>query len=172
MTKLVLLGSARKAHGLKGHALFYLGAGSETHLKKGDSVILRPLEGSELPYDSSYEIEEIFIGNDIRVKLVGVIDRTALEKIMPFEIYVPKDSLPALEEGEFYITDLLGLNVVDEEGERQGIIYDVYETPAQTVFIIKMHKGGLVDVPYVPAFFKLVDLENEKVHVLFPEEME
>lgn len=169
---LIQLGWARKAHGLKGHAIFNLTAGPETFLKRGSKITLRPIEGSRLNGEQEFEIEEIHIGNDIRVKLSSILDRTELEKILPFEIFCDESDLPELDEGEFYVSDLLGLKVENAEGKKVGQILDFYETPAHSVFVIKTIRGELVDVPYVEAFFKEVDLENEVVTVIMPEEME
>ncbi len=172
MKKLIQLGWARKPHGLKGHALFHLFSGPETALIKGSKIVLKPLEGSSLNGEQDFVIEEIHIGNDIRVKLVGIMDRTELEKLLPFEIYCDEADLPELEEGEFYVSDLLGLEVQNVEGQKVGKLSDFYETAAHTVFVIKTNRGELVDVPYVEAFFKEVDLENSVVTVEMPEEME
>jgi len=171
-SKLIQLGWARKAHGLKGHAIFNLTAGPETFLDIGSKITLKPIDGSRLNGEQEFEIEEIHIGNDIRVKLANVFDRTELEKILPFEIYCNEEDLPELDDGEFYVSDLLGLEVQDLEGKKIGKLSDFYETPAHSVFVVKTTRGDLVDVPYVEAFFKEIDLENSVVKVEMPEEME
>ncbi len=172
MKKLIQLGWSRKPHGLKGHVIFNLTAGPETFLTRGSKITLKPLEGSRLNGEQEFVIEELHIGNDIRVKLTGVLDRTELEKLLPFEIYCDEADLPELEEGEFYVSDLLGLEVQNVEGQKVGKLSDFYETAAHTVFVIKTIKGELVDVPYVEAFFKEVDLENSVVRVEMPEDLE
>jgi 16S rRNA processing protein RimM len=169
---LVSIGSARKAHGLKGHALAHLGAGDQTHLQAGSHVVLRPLAGSGLNGEQTFVVESIQFGNDIRIKFEGVPDRTALELLLPFEILVSADDLPELSEGEYYVEDLLGLKVLDEAGVQWGVIEDFYETPAHTVFVIRPRHGALVEIPYVPAFFKTVNLEEDVAVIVVPEEVE
>jgi ribosomal 30S subunit maturation factor RimM len=66
----------------------------------------------------------------------------------------------------------LGLEVQNTEGKKVGKLADFYETAAHTVFVIKTNRGELVDVPYVEAFFKDIDLDNSVVTVEMPEEME
>lgn len=172
MNKLIQLGWARKAHGLKGHAIFHLFSGTDTSLERGSRITLKPIEGSLLNGEQEFEIEELHRGNDIRVKLSNILDRTELEKILPFEIYCDEADLPELDEGEFYVSDLLGLEVKNIEGKKIGKLFEFYETPAHSVFVIKTNRGDLVDVPYVEAFFKEIDMENSVVTVIMPEEME
>ena len=170
--ELVHLGSARKAHGLKGHAIFLLFSEKETTLTRGSRVVLRPLAGSRMNGEQEFVLEELHIGNDVRAKLEGVPDRTALELLLPFDIYIDEADLPELAEGEFYVSDLLGLDVQNTEGKKVGKLADFYETAAHTVFVIKTNRGELIDVPYVEAFFKDIDLDNAVVTVEMPEEME
>lgn len=169
----VLLGFASKAHGLKGHAIFHLAAGSDSHLEVGHKVWLMPEKGSLLTREGAeFTIEEIHFGNDIRVKLEGVPDRTALEKLLPFEVYCDRSQFPELEEGEFYIDELLGLTVVTAEGKAVGKLADFYETPAQLVFTIRFNNGTELDLPYVSDFFPAVDLEAGTVTVNLPQVVE
>ena len=170
---LVLLGSASKPHGLKGHALFFLTSGKQTHLKKGHKLWLKPGPSSELPSEGQeYEIEDIQKGNDVRVKLVGIVDRTALEKILPFEIFCDRSQFPALPQGQHYVSDLLGLKAIDESGIEVGKVADWYETPGHLVFTIRLKKGGEVDIPYVKHFFPNVDLIQGTIQVVLPEDIE
>lgn len=170
---LILLGYAAKAHGLKGHALFILPSGSDTHLERGDKVWLVPQKGSLLTREGAeFEIEEIHKGNDLRVKLVGVPDRTALEKILPFEIFCDRSQFPELEEGQYYVADLLGLTVVNSEGKKIGKLQDYYETKANLVFTIRFNNGSEMDLPYVSEFFPAVNLEEGTIEVVLPEVIE
>jgi 16S rRNA processing protein RimM len=170
---LILLGYAAKAHGLKGHAIFVLPSGSETHLEAGDKVWLIPQKGSLLTREGAeFEIEEIHKGNDLRVKLVGVPDRTALEKILPFEIFCDREQFPELEEGQYYVADMLGLTVVTVDGKSIGKLQDYYETKAGIIFIIRFNNGTEMDLPYVSDFFPEVDLEAGTIQVVLPEVIE
>lgn len=169
----VLLGYAAKPHGLKGHALFIIPSGRGTHLKAGHKVWLKPQAHSQLPAEGAeFEIEEIKVGNDVRVKLMGIADRTALERLLPFEIYCERSQFPELPAGEYYVTDLLGLTVITHEGKAVGKLADFYETPGQLVFTIRFNNGSELDLPYVKHFFPRVDLVAGQVEVMLPEVLE
>ncbi len=166
------LGGATRAHGLKGHALCHIPSGKDTHLKKGHRVWLMPLAGSSLPKEGrEFEVEEMLKGNELRLKLVGVVDRTALEQLLPFEIYCERSQLPPLKSGEYYLMDLMGLRAIDPSGAHVGEVSEYFETPGHLVLTIKLLSGESVDVPYVKHFFPSVDLEQGTIQVLLPEEI-
>ena len=50
------------------------------------------------------------------------------------KVYINTEDLPELEEGEFYVADLLGCNVADESGNAVGVLKDV-SAPAATMFM-------------------------------------
>jgi 16S rRNA processing protein RimM len=151
----VLLGYSAKPHGLKGHAIFVLPSGKDTHLKVGHQVWLQPVERSGLPKaGQEFTIREIKKGNDVLVLLCE------------------RSQFPALKAGEFYVTDLIGLSAVDETGKTVGKIRSYFETPAQLIFTIALSSGGEVDLPYVKHFFPKVDLAAGTVQVLLPDMLE
>ena len=170
---LINLGSGRKPHGLKGDVEFWTASGNDTYLEKGSQVWLYPLEGSSLPIErKEFEIEQIRRGNSVLIKFVGVIDRTALEKILPFEVYASREEFPDLEDGTYYVVDMIGLKTVDGEGNVVGKIADYFETPAQIVFTVALKNGERLDLPYVENFFTDVDIEAGTIRIHLPEIVE
>lgn len=170
---LITLGTLKRPHGLKGDVEFWTAAGNETHLEAGHLVWLFPLEGSILPKEGKvFELAQVRRGNAVLIRFKGVPDRTALEKILPCELKRAREDFPPLDEGSYYVTDLVGLTAVNEEGERIGKIVDYFETPAQLVFTIRLKNGEELDLPYVEAFFPEVDLERQEITVVLPEVME
>ena len=166
------MGEAHQAHGLKGQTEFYLPSGIQTHLSKGHSLVLKPLKGSAIPLEGQeFVIESITKINKLLVKLEGVPDRTALEKILPFAIYCERDQFPELPQGQFYVLDILGLEARTDQGVKLGKIESYYETPAGIVFTLRFSNGTEIDIPYVPSFFKKV-VPQDHVVVVVPEVME
>ena len=171
--KLVKLGIARKAHGLKGEVDFWTSSGNDTHLEKGHKVWLHPLDGSTLPVEGrEFEVEQVRRGNQVLLKLKDIPDRTALEKILPFEVSCFRDQFPELEDGEFYVTDLIGLKAVNSEGKVIGKIAEFYESPGQLIFTVSLLNGERIDLPYVDNFFPSVDIAAGTITVNLPEIVE
>ena len=76
-------------------------------------------------------------GEDVFLNLRGVADRNAAEFLRNKEIVIPRDEAPELEEGVYYIADLLGSEVVTEEGEFLGKLTDVRQASTDVYTIEK-----------------------------------
>ena len=83
-------------------------------------------------------------------------------------IGVPREALPALGAGEFYLNDLVGLDVVDRRGERLGCVVGVLETGAHPVLRVRAgaNKDGVERlIPIVPAYVEAIDLAAGRIDV-------
>ena len=75
------------------------------------------------------------------------------------EIHVRRDALPELEEGSYYVSDLVGLEVLDENGVAVGRVKDVLPGPANDV--LELDTGLLL--PLVEPCVREVDLAGKRV---------
>ncbi len=71
------------------------------------------------------------------IKLSGVGDRDAAFALKGQQIAVPREALPETEEGEYYWSDLIGLQVSNTEGVDFGKITQVLETGANDVLVVR-----------------------------------
>ncbi len=81
----------------------------------------------------------------------GVADRTAAEKLRGTALTVTRDTLPALEEGEYYHADLMGLAVVTDTGEAVGRVIAVENFGATDIVEIERPDGKAFMVPMTKA---------------------
>ena len=93
------------------------------------------------------------------------------EKARNKEIFVNEDDLPELPEGQFYIKDLLGMEVVDEEIGVIGTVRDVIQNTAQDIFDVITPQGKQVLIPKVPEFVIDIDAEKKTITVKLIEGM-
>ena len=96
-------------------------------------------------------------------QLAGVDDRDQAFALRGTDIAVPRDSLPAAEEGEFYWADLIGLEVVNRQDEVLGKVEGLVETGANDVLVVKGERERLL--PYVEAVVLDVNLEQGRMRV-------
>ena len=83
-------------------------------------------------------VEAAKIHNDvIIVKLQGINDRDAAFACKGKQIAVPRSQLPEPNENEYYWSDLIGLHVKNLQGVDLGVIYDILETGANDVLVVK-----------------------------------
>jgi len=169
--KYIQLGTCFKPHGIKGEFIFNLFNVEESTLKKNQSIILKPeAPTSSLNGDGkSFKIESIRFGNKVIVRLEGIADRNIVEDIIPFTIWVQRSTMQQPVEGEFYLNDLLKLEVYQAD-ELVGSVESFYDNGAQTVLVISLLKGGELELPFVDQFFPVVDIEGKRIEMNNPGE--
>ncbi len=79
------------------------------------------------------------------------------------ELYVNRENAIPLEEGEYYLADVLGSVVTNEEGKKLGTLEDYLETAAQIVYKIRTESGKEVLVPAVDEFIREVNVEEKRM---------
>jgi 16S rRNA processing protein RimM len=110
-------------------------------------------------------------GGDVVVTLVGLRDRNDAEALKGAGVFVGRSEFPQLEDDEFYWSDLIGLDVVNLEGEALGKVTDMMHNGAQSILrITPVAVEGAQDakvserlVPFVEQFVKTVDLGGKKI---------
>ena len=70
-----------------------------------------------------------------------------------------------LQEGTYFIADLIGLNVFTEDGKLLGYLEDIYNAGSSDIYVVKTELGKQVLLPSIKEVIKQVDLENEKIIV-------
>lgn len=85
-----------------------------------------------------FEVEHAKVhGNTLLVKLNGVSDRDAAFKLKGKQVSVPREQLPEPDEDEYYWSDLIGLQVTNQQQMALGEVVDVFETGANDVLVVK-----------------------------------
>lgn len=121
-----------------------------------------------------YQVETAKVHNDVLVvKLVGINDRDAAFACKSKQVAVPRAQLPKPEENEYYWSDLIGLNVKNQQDIDFGAIIDVFETGANDVLVIKKAdtpKNEEKLLPFIAAVVLEVDLEAKTMLVDWDED--
>jgi 16S rRNA processing protein RimM len=128
------------------------------------------------PFDTEdgkrqFEIESMRAAKDhFVVRLSGVEDRTAAEKLTNTDLYVPRDRLPPIDEDDtYYHTDLIGLAAVTPEGVALGKVTALYNFGAGDLIEITTPQGGEpLLLPFTNAVAPDVDIEGGKVVIVVP----
>ena len=115
--------------------------------------------------DTPYKILSFRVGADgfAYVGLRGIPDRNAAELFRGKKVEGARDDAPALEEGQYYIIDIIGLSCETETGEVLGTVKDVSNLSSDVYTIEKAGKSVLF--PAVKGVIKKVDLDNKKLIV-------
>lgn len=112
------------------------------------------------------EIEEVkYHKNMVLMKLKGINTPEEAETLRNYYLKVKRSEEPELEEGVYYIVDLLGLPVYTDEGELLGKVDDIYNTGSNDIYVVKNELGKQILLPGIKDVIKEVDLEKEKIVV-------
>ncbi len=102
--------------------------------------------------------------NNLIVKFKEINDINEAEKYKGQVLFADRDDLWELEDGVYYIADLIGLDVYDENG-KIGVIADVFNTGANDIYDVKREGKKNLLLPVIDDVVKEIDLENKKVTV-------
>ncbi|MGE5098081.1 MAG: ribosome maturation factor RimM [Betaproteobacteria bacterium] len=102
--------------------------------------------------------------NGTVAKLGGCEDREAAERLRGADIAIPRGEFEAAEEeGQLYQVDLIGLQVVDEQGSALGTVDSFFETGGTSVMVVKGARERMI--PFVADYVKSVDREARRIVV-------
>lgn len=104
-------------------------------------------------------------GDGVVVLLEGVSDRTAAEVLKGTLVGAPRSCLPATGADEFYWADLIGLSVVNAEGETLGQVGGLIETGANAVMRVVSADETERLLPFVASVVLTVDKAAGKILV-------
>ena len=158
------VGVITSAHGIKGEVKVFPTTDDAKRFKELKKVILDT--GKEyIPM----EIEHVkFFKNMVILKFRGYDNINEIEKYKSRDLLITRDQAVDLDPDEYFITDLIGLAVVSDQGAELGILKDVLETGANDVYVVAMKDGKELMLPAIGDCILNVDLEQGRmeVHVL------
>ncbi len=84
------------------------------------------------------------------------------------DLLVTREDAVPLEEGEYFIADLLDLDVYSDEDEKIGVLYDVMQTGANDVYVVKTEEGKEILLPAIDECILDINLEESRmtVHIM------
>lgn len=115
--------------------------------------------------DKNYRVTSAVIGGGtVFLSLFGVSDRNTAETFRGKYLSVTRENAIPLEEGRYFIVDIVGCNVITDEGEDIGEVIDVFSSRTD-VFTVKCLDGRTLRFPFLKDLVKEVDVVNKKIIV-------
>ena len=156
------IGQITNTHGLKGEVKVRSFTESKKGFEKLSSILID--FKSEV---KKYDIEKVRYQNEIiLLKLKGVDDIEEAEKLKGYYIKIPRNDAKKTEENEFFIADLIGCEVY--ENELIGVISDVFTAGASDVYVVKRKGKKDLLIPAIESVIKMIDVENKRIDVEIP----
>lgn len=153
------MGRVAGSYGVRGWVKVAPEAGSEQGLAGAGEWWIGPEACAD-----AYEVSAARIhGATVVGKLAGIETREQALALKGQAVAVRREALSEPEEGKYYLADLVGLEVVNEQGETLGVVTRTYSSGAQDVIEVAGDRTRLI--PWVAAVVKEVDLSKKQVHV-------
>ncbi|HAJ05678.1 MAG: 16S rRNA processing protein RimM [Gammaproteobacteria bacterium] len=152
----------------------------KSHGVKGEVSVNLAIDGMSLDHGMQFawvgkdrkkcDIEKIRKHrNRLIVKFVDYDTRDEADSLRGKSVYVLHDALDDLCPNEFYVDNLIGLDVITVDGNGLGILTDVINTGANDVYVVNAEDGKEILLPAIRSVVKKVDLSNNRmVVVLIP----
>lgn len=99
------------------------------------------------------------------LKFRGIDNINEIERYRGCSLWVEREDAVPLEEDEYYIGDLIGMEVFTEDGDKFGVLKDVMETGANDVYIVDTPEHGEILVPAIHDCILDVDIEEKKMKI-------
>lgn len=98
----------------------------------------------------------------------GFDDRDKALGLRGSRVFIPRSGFPSTAPDEYYWVDLIGLDVVNRDGQALGRVSELLATAAQTVLVCQLDLGGKSIehmIPFVAKYVDSVDLEGRRIQV-------
>lgn len=159
----ILLGEVGAAHGIRGEVVIRSYTAAPEDIAAYGR--LEDRYGKPLPTLTVVRVTQ----KGVICRFEGVGDRTSVEKMRGTELWIARDRLPAPASGDYYHSDLIGLDAVSPAGERLGTVIAVANFGAGDLLEIRL--SGATHTQYVPftdACVPAVDIAGGKAVIDMP----
>ena len=116
-----------------------------------------------------YKVEGVrYHKNMVLLKLEGIENPEQGELLKNAYLEIDREDAIPLEEGQYFIVDLIGLDVYTDEGKLLGKVDDIYNTGANDIYVVKDELGKQILLPGIKDVIKEVKLEDKIIVHLIP----
>ena len=113
--------------------------------------------------NNKYEVERVrYKGNMVIMKIKDIDSIELAEKLKTKNMYIGREQGRDLEEGEFFVSDLIGLDVFTVDGEKVGVLKDVLQHAINDVYVVSSGEKEYL-IPSIEKFVPTIDLDQNKM---------
>lgn len=158
------VGVITQTHGIRGEVKVFPTTDDAGRFKKLKEVIVET-EKERL----TMEIEGVkFFKQYAILKFKGFDSINDMEKYKGTKLLVPREKAVRLKKDEYFVADLIGMQVVTEDGAPLGNLKNVLETGANDVYVVEMEEGKEALLPAIKECILKIDMEKAvmTVHIM------
>ncbi|WP_024834622.1 ribosome maturation factor RimM [Ruminiclostridium josui] len=164
MLEYLIVGQLINTHGVKGEL--------KVMPQTDDPQRFRKLKWVYIDKNGSLEKYNIsgvkFFKQFVIIKFEGIDRIEEAEKLKGFYIKVDRANAVKLPKNSFFITDILGLEVYDENNQLLGELKDVIQTGSNDVYVVRDSASKEILIPALKSVVKEISIEEGKISVILP----
>ena len=161
MTKYLEIGQIVNTFGIKGMVKVKPFTDNIERFDELEKVYIENKKGKK-----EYEIEEVkYHKNMVLIKFKGIENPEDANLLRESYLLVDRANEKPLEEGTYYIVDMIGLDVYTDENELLGKLEDIFNTGSNDIYVVKNELGKQILLPAIDEVLKEIDMDNKKVIV-------
>ena len=158
----IAIGKIRRPHGVKGEVIFEPYPEYSFLLKKGKVILIGKKK-------EAYYIRSVrSMDQNFLISFDGLDDCDVVGHLRNQLVYLDPDDLQSLPEGKHYPHQVLGMNVVDEEGKTLGVLHEVLMTGANDVYVVTNGEEQEILLPAIDSVILSVDKKKRLITVRLP----
>lgn len=164
MEDLFKVGTIASTHGIKGEVKVYSSTEDLNKFSQLKDLILDTGRNQ-----INLEIEGVkYFKNQAILKFKGIDDINDIEKYKGKDLFVTRENAGKLEEDEYYVTDIIGSNVISDEDIELGKLTEIIKTGANDVYVVTTNDGKEILLPVIRECILDIDIDKQiiKVHLM------
>lgn len=153
------VGVISTTHGVRGEVKVFPTTDDPRRFQELDEVLVDTGSGKQ-----PLAIKDVrFFKNMVILKFEGMDDIDTAMKYKGRDLLVTRENAVPLEPGEFFLCDIIGSTVYEEDGKEFGTLRDVLQTGANDVFVVTMQDGKEVLLPCIDDCIREIDVEGKRI---------
>ena len=167
MNERIVIGKIIGAHGIRGEVKVFPITDNVRRFNKLKKCFVTKEDGTVV---REYEVRSSRVDKtNALVAFKDIIDRTEAEKLKGLFVSVDRDDAVKLPKNSYFIADLIGVEVIDDELGSLGKVKDVFETGANQVLQVKRQGKQDLMIPFLKAICYGIEPENGFIKVKLPD---
>ena len=155
-----LIGYIRKPHGIKGELKIEPVSPDPARFKLLQKIYVQSEELKKYPVEHVRLINRLFV-----IKLAGINTRNQAEILRDAEVLIPEQDLIELNDNEYFIHDLVGCGVIDEQGASVGELIGIMQNAANDVYVLRTSGNREILIPAIRDVIRKIDLERKLITI-------
>jgi 16S rRNA processing protein RimM len=155
------IGKIAKPQGIKGEVKVEIITSFPEHFFDLDELII-DTDGSL----QAYSIESVRLSDKFAfIKFKDIHDRNTAETLRNKKLLIPENELMQLEQDEFYIHHLIGMDVYNEDSVLLGKIEDVVQNLSGDTYVMRNQNNVEILIPAVKDFIREINLDENRITI-------